>query len=503
MKRQVVNGCTVAAEPLAGAGRDGRRVNTDYIDRRCVRFWSIGARPASTYHRSRSYADTDLYSAMDEEHGACRPNARRIHSRPRRWTLCVGAAGRNAAHADAILAVAQGWGDGGQASVLGRPRLRLPAASAAFVNAFQIHGQEYDCVHEPAVLHPMATVLAALLAEIERGAPVDGKRLLVAIVAGVDVAVTLGIAAGPLSFFRPATAGIFGCVAAIASLRGMARTEALDAFGHALAFASGTMQAHVEGKPALPVQVANAARGALVAIDLARAGMPGVAAPIEGRFGYFALLEAEGNIAGALDRLDEGHHITGVSWKPFPTGRAGHGGIVAVQRLRADHGVTADAVGRLDYHAPPLIQRLVGRPALAGMEPGYARLCMQWLAAVALTNGTVTLQDFSAGRLSDPALLALAGRVTVIADDNPDPAAFVPAHAVAHLRDGRTVQVDVTAQLGSPDLPPTPEQRRAKARGCLAFAGLTECDERLFEAVGRLEEAQDAVASIRASRIMG
>lgn len=162
-------------------------------------------------------------------------------------SLGVGAAGRNAAHADALLAMVQGWGAGDQASVLGRPGIRLPAPSAAFLNAFQIHGQEYDCVHEPAVLHPMATVLAALLAEIERGAPVSGETLLTAIVAGVDVAVTLGVAAGPLSFFRPATAGIFGSVAAIANLRDLPRQTALDAFGHALALASGTKigRAHV------------------------------------------------------------------------------------------------------------------------------------------------------------------------------------------------------------------------------------------------------------------
>lgn len=418
-------------------------------------------------------------------------------------TLCVGAAGRHAAHADAVLAMVRGWGTGDAASVLGRPGVRLPAASAAFVNAFQIHGQEYDCVHEPAVLHPMATILAALLAEVERGAPVDGATLLTAIVAGVDVAVTLGVAAGPLGFFRPATAGIFGSVAAIANLRGLDRTIARDAFGHALAFASGTMQAHVEGKPALPVQVANAARNALAAIDLARAGMPGVAQPIEGPFGYFALLETESDIDAALDRLAAGHHIVDVSWKPFPSGRAGHGGIVAVQRLMADHGVTAETLDTLQYHAPPLIHRLVGRPAMAGMAPGYARLCLQYLAAVTVLRGSVSLQDFQAGSLNDPALLALAARVSVVADENTDAAAFVPAFALATLTDGRTVRVDVAAQLGSPQWPLTPEQHRAKARGCLAFAGLDQYDDALFAAISVLDRSTDAVASIRATGIMG
>ena len=79
------------------------------------------------------------------------------------------------------------WGepgaDGG-GRVLGRSGLRLPAPHAAFVNAFQIHSQEFDCVHEPAVVHPLATIASALLAEADRSGPYDGERLLTALVAG-------------------------------------------------------------------------------------------------------------------------------------------------------------------------------------------------------------------------------------------------------------------------------------------------------------------------------
>jgi 2-methylcitrate dehydratase PrpD len=418
-------------------------------------------------------------------------------------SLAVGVAGRNAAHADAVLAMVQGWGAGDVASVLGRPDVRLPAPSAAFINGFQIHGQEYDCVHEPAVLHPMATVLAALLAEAQRGDPVTGQQFLTAIVAGVDVAVTLGIAApDALKFFRPATAGIFGCVAAIASLRAMPRDVALDAFGHALALVSGTMQAHVEGKPALPVQVANAARNSLVAIDLARGGMPGVTRPLDGPFGYFPLMEVREALAPALARLGQGNRITEVSWKPFPTGRAGHGGIVAVQQLRDEQGLTAADLDSLEYHAPPLIYRLVGRPAKAGMEPGYARLCMQYLAAVTLLRGKVTLADFTRESLDDAAVLALAARIAVIADDNPDLAAFVPARAVVRTVDGRVLTQDVTAQLGSPQWSLSEAQHMAKALGCLEFAGLEACHDALIAAVAALPDAPDAIASLIASGVM-
>ena len=108
------------------------------------------------------------------------------------------------------------------------------------------------------------------------------------------------------------------------------------------------------------------------------------------------------------------------------------------------------------------------------MTPSYARLCLPYLAAVTLTRGTVGLADFSAGRLGDPAVLALAERVEVLADANPDPAAFTPAVALATTRDGREAQVEVLAQLGSPADPLSEAQHLAKARACLAFAGLED-----------------------------
>ena len=38
---------------------------------------------------------------------------------------------------------------------------RTSATAAAMVNAYQIHNSEFDCVHEQAVVHPMAVLLAA------------------------------------------------------------------------------------------------------------------------------------------------------------------------------------------------------------------------------------------------------------------------------------------------------------------------------------------------------
>jgi 2-methylcitrate dehydratase PrpD len=412
-------------------------------------------------------------------------------------SLCVGTAGIRAAHADALFGVVASWGapqNGCDARVLGRLGVRLPPCNAAFLNAFQIHGQEYDCVHEAAVVHPLATVAATLLSEVDRTPGCSGRDLLAALIVGVDIAAGLGVAAtSPLRFFRPATAGIFGSVMALARLRGLDEAQATAALGYALAFASGTMQAHVEAKPALPIQVGAAARSAVQAVDIAAAGIPGVEAAIEGPFGYLALFEDMADIAPVLASLGRTFRICETSWKPFPTGRAAHGAIVATQLLRSDHGVNPATLDSLVVSAPPLIARLVGRPMIANMPASHARLCFAYLGAVTLLRGSVTLDDFTPARLGDAEVAALAARIKVIADDNPDPAAFVPATVTARLKDGREEQVLVETQLGSPEQPLTHGQHLEKARGCLAFAGLPDAAHATLTAtIERLSALADA-----------
>ncbi len=417
-------------------------------------------------------------------------------------SLAVGLAGKKAPYADALFAAASAWGlpaDRGS-TVLGRPGLRLPAPNAAFVNAYQIHGQEFDCVHEPAVVHPLATLVAVLLAEIDRSPPCDGRRFLTAMCAGVDISVALGMAAtSALKFFRPATAGIFGCIAGLAKLRGASRDETINAFGYGLAFASGTMQAHLEGLPTLPVQIAGAARSAIQALDLAQAGLPGPKGAIDGPFGYLSLFEDSADLAHVLNQLGTVSRISEVSWKPFPTGRAAHGGIVATQRLMAEHAVSPERLARLTYSAPPLIHRLVGRPATADMTPAYARLCLPYLASLVLRYGTVGLEDFTPDRLRDPQTLSLAQKIEIVVNDNQDPAAFTPALATAVLSDGTRFEVSILAQLGSPALPLTYDQHLTKASACMVFAGMADRHQALTDAVMTLTDSTNVSDDLEAA----
>ena len=76
-------------------------------------------------------------------------------------TLGVGIAGAAVPLTQTVREAAGLWSADGKAHVWGAGGGQTTPANAAFINGFQIHCQEYDCVHEPAVVHPMATILAS------------------------------------------------------------------------------------------------------------------------------------------------------------------------------------------------------------------------------------------------------------------------------------------------------------------------------------------------------
>jgi 2-methylcitrate dehydratase PrpD len=408
-------------------------------------------------------------------------------------TIGVGIAGVRSPYAAGVTLSAKAWGVGIDAMTLATG-LALPAPSAAFVNAFQAHALEFDCVHEGAVLHPFTVVVPVLLAEAQR-VGVDGATFIAACAAGVDVAAGLGIAAkSQIRFFRPATCGLFGATAALARARGLDAQTTAHALGYALAFASGTMQAHVEGTPALAASVGAAARSAFTAVDLAQAGLPGPMASIEGPFGYLTLCESDSDIAPILANLGHVWRASEVSWKPFPTGRAAHGGIDMILTLR-DQGLTPDNLTKLTLYAPPLIHHLVGRPiAAAPLEVNYARLCLAYVGAVALHTGGVTLTDFTPERLNDPAIHATAARIEVFITDAESQSAFTPQRAVATLTDGRVFETSVAHLLGASARPLSRAQHLAKFRACCSYGFGQErlgIQDALIGAIDQLETLPD------------
>jgi 2-methylcitrate dehydratase PrpD len=113
---------------------------------------------------------------------------------------------------------------------------------------------------------------------------------------------------------------------------------------------------------------------------------------------------------------------------------------------------------------------------------------MAHVGAVALLRGTVGLDDFSSARLDDPAVHALAARIEVAVDGNPDPNALNPQRVEIALKDGTRHSIDLPAVLGSPANPLSRDQHLEKFRRCWRFADMApDQGERLISLVDQLE----------------
>ncbi len=135
-------------------------------------------------------------------------------------TIGVGLAGARTSESRSLVETLRTWAGTGAASVWGR-NLSLPPWVAAMANSHQAHCLEFDCVHEPAVIHPLTVVLSCAIAEVQsrarRGEKTSGAELITGVALGVEIASGLGAATTTaLRFFRPCTNGLWGGVAAVA-----------------------------------------------------------------------------------------------------------------------------------------------------------------------------------------------------------------------------------------------------------------------------------------------
>ena len=389
-------------------------------------------------------------------------------------TLGVALAGSSGANVHTVQTLAARWGAGDEATSW-LDNTRLSAGSAAIINAYLIHCLEFDCVHEGAVVHPMATLLSALMAYAERqsarGQPVDGQRFLTALVIGVDVAALLGVATdSALRFFRPATAGGFGATAAIANLAGFDEPTTRSAFGHMYGQTSGTLQPHLEGSPLLGLQIGFNARGAIAACDLADAGMQGPLDVFTGRYGYFTLIEQDIHPERIEAELGRRWQVTQLSHKPYPSGRLTHGVVHGLRELIARHRFAPDDVAEVTCRVPPLVRRLVGRPDVPDPASNYAKLCLPFVAGVFLAHGTPDVPHFRGEALRDPRVHAFAARVRIEPDDNTDENALDPQHIAVTLRDGATHSIHLPQTYGHAPIPLTPGENEEKLFRCSRHA---------------------------------
>lgn len=277
----------------------------------------------------------------------------------------------------------------------------------------------------------------------------------------------------------------------------------IDLMGIAYSQVSGTMQAHWEGSETLPLQIGIAARAALTAADLVAAGMTGPHDVVDGKFGYFKLIEQGADLELHLDNWANPWKITEVAHKPFPAGRATQATLTALMDMRTGHDFEMADVISLTAYVPSLIMLLVGRSCKTDMQPAYARLCLEFVAPMMIRHRKIDPMLFTSENFKNPQAATDAAKIHIILDDNPDPNALSPQRIVLELKNGRTMEQIVEVPFGSPLRPLSRTDELAKANQCFAAAAFDRDPADLFTIVEQSDpypDSRDIIETVTQSK---
>jgi 2-methylcitrate dehydratase len=368
------------------------------------------------------------------------------------------------------------------ATIWGTRHKTLPDL-AAFANGAAVRYFDFNDTYlakEPA--HPSDNIPAALAAAESSGA--SGKHLIEAIALAYEVQCRLCDAAA----LRPrgwdhVTYGPFSSALAAAKLMKLSETQTRHAVNLAGVSNIALRQTRVGDLSMWKAcAFSNAARNGLFAARLARLGMTGPSPIFEGEKGFMKLVSGQFDLPEfAAEKGDTSvrsgqasqFKILDTYIKHYPVEYHAQTAVEAALELRSEllaaegERAIADA-SEIEIGSYDVAIEIIGREP-EKWQPTTRETAdhsFPYCVAVALLDGRVSLQSFSAKRIQDAALRELMKNVRVVRDAGfveRYPAAM-PTRITVRTRDGKTYTKQKDVPLGHPGNPMSDQEVEAKFR---------------------------------------
>ncbi|MDB5414554.1 MAG: 2-methylcitrate dehydratase [Rubritepida sp.] len=414
-------------------------------------------------------------------------------------TVAVMLAGQNEPCAVATRRAVSAWGSGPCHVMGGAP---LAAPWAALVNGTAAHAIDYDDVLDPAMSHPSAALVPAVLA-LGETLDASGKDCLDAFLVGFEVLARLGEAMN-LSHYKRGwhttlSLGSMGVAAACARMLKLDAETTTMAISLATSMAGGSKRQF--GSMAKPLHAGLAAKNGIVAAQLAASGLTGVSEPLEGRWGYIEMMAGDDvfGLDAALAKIGEPDAMRqyGAWAKFYPCCASTHRPVDALLSL----GLRPEDV--VSIHAE------VSEVAAANLryrfpsDANEARFSLNYCLAAALVQGTLNKASFSPQSLARAELVPLIECVTMTVDpeltaDRPVTESFERGTVHVTLRDGTRRTAVALAARGHPSAPLSDAELEAKFRDCASGVIEPEAVDAALDHLARLGSLE-RIASLTAT----
>ncbi|MFA5520635.1 MAG: MmgE/PrpD family protein [Castellaniella sp.] len=299
--------------------------------------------------------------------------------------------------------------------VIGSDKL-MSILDAAFINSMSANVFDFDDTHFPTIVHPTAPIASALLA-LSESMEISGRQFMLAFAIGVQVSCRIALAVSPFHYRRgwhiTATCGVFGVAMAVGKILHLTQQQLVWALGHAASQASGLVECL--GSMSKSISVGNAARGGLVAAQLAARSFSGPDSPLEGQFGFLNVFGDSPDIGSAMINFDRDWELRNLAYKPYPCGVVLNPVIEACLRLAVC--MPREFYTRLHtivVTGHPLLKMRTDRPNVPNGR--LSQVSAQHAVAVTLIRRKAGLSEFSDEAVNDTRIRQL-GKLLIFEED--------------------------------------------------------------------------------------
>ncbi|APO77784.1 MmgE/PrpD family 2-methylcitrate dehydratase protein (plasmid) [Rhizobium etli 8C-3] len=370
------------------------------------------------------------------------------------------------------------------------------ARDAALVNGFAAHAFELDdaggCDHSGAVILP-----ALFSALHEAGRPIDGKRIITAVVAGYDVGRRILEATGGydahnrLGWHSTGTCGTLASAAAAANLLSFNASATRDAITLATSFSSGLWAFIHDGSLAKKLHAGRAAEGGLLAALLAANGFAGPSRVFDDVWGGFFNAYNRSDCYPELlaEGLGEVWKINRAVLKPYASCRGAHSSVDALQDMLAETGREAGDIARIDLRMSAMLKDMCG--AKVGGAMAATQMSLPYALAARCVFGTAGLEAYTEECRNHPEVHALMENIGITVDDAMD--AMAEPVVTLTFRDGLCTERIVPRATGSAERPMQPAAVEAKFRELAGLSLAADGVAALWQLLGDLEQIEDCM----------
>ncbi len=384
---------------------------------------------------------------------------------------------------------------GAEQSTLLFSKKKLPAAQAAYCNAFLCNGADMDDGHMLANGHPGVCVIPAVLALGEwRGAAYED--IAPAIVAGYEIFIRLSSAIMPSHLQRgfngTGTSGTVAAAAAAARVLKLNAEKTHAAIGLAATSASGLMELNESGQAMKPINPAKSAYHGVMCALLAEGGAVGPIAPLDGSKGYFKAFADETDIPSVTKDLGRTFLMDTTYIKLYPACRHMHAMVDCAVLLNQKGGFVPEDIESVILYTYPASEKLTGLIRFPKSED-EAKFSLTYAAAVGLLDAGFTLADlYRAANMSERVKYLIERMEIVSCPELEDRKNMIRgARMELRLKNGTSLESAVEVPKGEKRYPVDKVDLRRKLSACADGLLTAGQQERIFASAMHFEKGTD------------